>query len=222
MKAIIYCRVSTTGQALEGISMEAQQAKAVQWAGMNGYEVGSVHADHGISGKRMANRPGLKAALDAVCRERGTVLVVYSLSRLARSTKDAIWISERIEKAGSDLVSLSERIDTTSAAGKMVFRMLAVLSEFERELASERTKAALAHKRSKGERTGEIPFGFSLADDGVNLLPDIREQDTLNDLLSLRQEGLSWQKIADELNRRGIRTKKHKEWSWQTARNVAA
>lgn len=49
------------------------------------------------------------------------------------------------------MVSLSERIDTTSAAGRMVFRMLAVLAEFERDLCGERTKSALAHKRSRGE-----------------------------------------------------------------------
>jgi DNA invertase Pin-like site-specific DNA recombinase len=68
--------------------------------------------------------------LAAAC-ERKAALIVYSLSRLARSTKDAIAISERLAKNGADLVSLSERIDTTTAAGKIVFRMLAVLAEFE-------------------------------------------------------------------------------------------
>lgn len=95
--------------------------------------------------------------------------MVYSLSRLARSTKDAIAIAERLDKAGADLVSLSEKIDTTTAAGKMVFRMLAVLAEFERDLVSERTTAALAHKAGKGERIGEVPFGWTLAADGVTL-----------------------------------------------------
>lgn len=77
------------------------------------------------------------------------MLVVYSLSRLARSTTDAIAISERLAKSGADLVSLSEWIDTTSASGKMVFRMLAVLAESERDLVSERTKTAMAHLRRK-------------------------------------------------------------------------
>ena len=121
--------MSTGGQATEGVSLEAQMAKAQAWAAANGYEVGGIYSDAGISGKRTANRPGLQDALREVCAERGNVLIVYSLSRLARSTKDAIAIAERIEKAGADLVSLTERIDTTSAAGKMVFRMLAVLAE---------------------------------------------------------------------------------------------
>src|SRR5690349_10651862 len=116
MQATIYVRVSTTIQALEGVSLDAQEAKARAWAITNGYGVGDVFSDAGISGKRAANRPGLQSALRQVCAARGNVLVVYSLSRLARSTKDAISIAERLDKAGADLVSLTERIDTTSAA----------------------------------------------------------------------------------------------------------
>ena len=80
--------------------------------------------DRGLSGGRCDNRPALKEALKAVCR--GDSLVVYSLSRLARSTRDTLMIAETLERKGADLVSLSERIDTTSSTGKMVFRMLAV------------------------------------------------------------------------------------------------
>jgi site-specific DNA recombinase len=67
-------------------------------------------------------------------------LVVYSLSRLTRSTTDMLHVSELMEQRGVDLVSLTEKIDTISAAGKMVFRMLSVLNEFERDLVSERTR----------------------------------------------------------------------------------
>ena len=101
-------------------------------------ELVAVHVDAGLSGAKAHNRPALQAALTDACKHKAA-LVVYSLSRLARSTKDAIAISERLHKAGADLVSLSEKIDTTSAAGKMVFRMLAVLAEFERDIISERT-----------------------------------------------------------------------------------
>ena len=222
MKAIIYTRVSTAMQAAEGISLDAQEAKAQSWASANGYEVGGVFSDAGISGKRATNRPGLHAALDAVCGSRGNVLVVYSLSRLARSTKDAISIADRIERAGCDLVSLTERIDTTSAAGKMVFRMLAVLAEFERDLVSERTKAALSHKAAKGERVGQIPYGKTLAANGVALVENEAEQATLRDFAEMRAEGMSWQAIADAMNARGVTTKTGRRWTWQTVRNVAA
>jgi len=60
-------------------------------------------------------------------------LVVYSLSRQSRSTKDTRTVADLLVKKEADLVSLSAKIDTTSAAGEMVFRLLAVLSEFERD-----------------------------------------------------------------------------------------
>jgi site-specific DNA recombinase len=218
--ATVYVRVSTSGQAVDGVSLEAQEAKARVWAEANDYAVAGVHVDAGISGKRTVNRPGLQAALAEVTRTRGA-LVVYSLSRLARSTKDAIGLSERLEKAGADLVSLSERIDTTSAAGKMVFRMLAVLAEFERDLVSERTRGALAHLASIGRRVGEIPYGFQLADDGQHLEADDAEATMLEDLRRLRTEGATWQAIADALNARGLTTKKGKAWTWRTAQAAA-
>ena len=114
--ATAYIRVSTEGQATEGVSLEAQKAKIVAWCVANDIPMGNVFVDAGISGSRADNRPSLSAALDCVCSDSG-VLVVYSLSRLARSTKDTILISERLEKAGADLVSISEKLDTTSAAG---------------------------------------------------------------------------------------------------------
>ncbi len=139
--------------------------------------------------------------------------MVYSLSRLARSSRDAIEIAERLARAGADLVSLTERIGTGSASGKMVFRMLAVLAEFERDLVSERTTAALAHKRRNGERTGGIPYGWELADDGVQLVAIEAEQAVLGEIQAMRNAGKSYRAIAAELTRRGVPTKQGRgEW----------
>ena len=153
-KAIGYIRVSTDGQATDGVSLEAQEAKIRAWGDLNGYEIVSIHVDAGLSGKRADNRPALQEALSRCAK--GSALVVYSLSRLARSTKDTLEIADRLAGTGADLVSLSERIDTTTASGKMVFRMLAVLAEFERDQVSERTRFAMAHKKGNGERVGSV------------------------------------------------------------------
>ena len=204
MKAIIYLRVSTAGQAAEGVSMEAQEAKARAWAVLNGAESVSVFSDAGVSGSRADNRPGLQAALQSV--GGGDALIVYSLSRLARCTRDAISIAERLDKCGADLVSLSERIDTTSAAGKMVFRLLAVLNEFERDLIGERTRLALAYIRSQGRKTGgDVPYGFRL--DGGRLIPDEHEQRAIRLIQDLHSEGATLREIAARLESEGYRTK---------------
>ena len=137
---------------MEGVSLEAQRKRIEQWALLNEGELVAIYEDAGISGKTISKRPGLLAALGAATK--GTALVVYSLSRLARSTRDMLDIADRLAIAKADLVSISERFDTTTAAGKLMFRMLGVLAEFERDIISERTKAALAVLKSKGRKLG--------------------------------------------------------------------
>jgi len=102
MKTIGYVRVSTSGQAQDGVSLSVQEAKIRAWSELNGAEDVVIFTDAGLSGKRADNRPALQDALKTV--GKGDALVVYSLSRLARSTKDTISIAETLDKRGADLV----------------------------------------------------------------------------------------------------------------------
>lgn len=217
-KAIGYVRVSTDGQVNEGVTLEAQEAKIRTWCELQGYELAGVHVDAGISGSRADNRPALQEALTAC--GKGYALVVYSLSRLARSTRDTLDIADRLAGAGADLVSLSERIDTTTAAGKMVFRMLAVLAEFERDQVSERTRFALAHKKASGQRVGGVPYGFRLAEDGVHLIPEETEQRARTLALTLRTQGKAFRSIASDLAAAGFQPRSGRDWHPQTVANM--
>ena len=214
MQAIFYLRVSTEQQATEGVSLEAQQAKLAAWATLNDATVLGVYSDAGLSGTK-DDRPGLLNAMEAATKAKAT-LVVYSLSRLSRSTAATIRLADELNRAGAELVSLSEKIDTTTAAGKMVFRMLSVLNEFERDLVSERTTTALRHKKSQGQRVGEIPFGYDLAADGIALIANPAQLEAIELINSLRAAGLTYQAIANELTARGIATKKGSA-KWSTA-----
>ena len=222
LRVIGYCRVSTDRQASEGVSLAAQAERIAAWARSRPGEPAEVvlHSDEGISGKSRKNRPGLALALADAAAERGSVLAVYSLSRLARSTRDAIAISETLAEAGVDLVSLSESIDTTSAAGKMFFRIMAVLAEFDRDLAVERTRAAIDHKRSKGERLGQIPYGHQLGADGRTLAPDPGEQRVLALAQEWRASGHNCRRIASMLNNLNIPAKRGGKWSESTIRGI--
>ncbi len=215
-RAIGYVRVSSAGQAENGVSLDAQRAKIRAWCDVNDYTLGQVYTDAGMSGKRADNRVGLQDALQTACKKRGTAIVVYSLSRLARSTRDAINIAERLDKAGADLVSMSEHIDTTTAAGKMVFRMLAVLAEFERDLVSERTRTALAHKKANGERIGTIPFGWRVADDGVRLIEVPDQQRVLRLISRMRSRGRTYKAIGERLTNFNVPTPTGKSSRWST------
>ncbi len=216
-EAVGYIRVSTEEQAREGVSLDAQKARIEAWATANETILIGFFADAGISGSRTENREGLNQALTLAC-ERKAILVVYSLSRLSRSTKDTLALAERLEKAGADLVSLSERIDTTSAAGKMVFRMLAVLNEFERDQISERTTAALRHKREKRQPYSPTPYGLDRVGD-VLVINHI-EQKTIEDILDLRERGWSFRRIAGKLNQDGVESKRGGQWFGSTVRSI--
>ena len=213
-QAIGYIRVSTQGQADEGVSLEAQRAKIEAWCELNDYEMVTIFEDAGISGGSMKGREGLHAALKAA--GQGMALVTYSISRLARSTRDMLEISDELTRRGADLVSLSERIDTTTASGRMVFRMLAVLAEFEREQIGERTKMALRHKKAQGMVYAATPFGFEAVDG--RLVEDEDEAAIVGEILSMRAAGQSLANIADDLNERGVEGKRGGRWHPSTVR----
>lgn len=207
--AIAYIRVSTDKQASEGVSLAAQQARIEQWCTNNGYELAQVFIDAGISGKRMDTRPELLKALATL--KKGSALVTYSLSRLARSTKDALTISEMVAKKKADMVSLSEKIDTTTAAGKMMFQMMSVLAEFERNLVAERTTTALQHKKSSNQKyCNQTPYGFEAVEG--RLVQVQQEVEVVAEIQAARSGGSTLQSIADDLNGRGIPTKTGKVW----------
>ena len=207
-KAIGYIRVSTQQQAEEGVSLEAQRTRIEAWCVANDYELTNVYCDSGISGTK-SDRPELLAALKQTTKD--TALVCYSLSRLTRSTKDMLQLSEELNSKGANLVSLTEKIDTTTAAGKMLFRMLAVLNEFERDQIAERTKAALSHKKANGEAYNHSPFGYQR--EGDKLVKDVAEAKTIALIKRKRIQGASIRDIVEELNSKGIKPKKANKWN---------
>lgn len=134
-----YARVSTTDQDT------AMQTDALKRGGCERiYEESK-------SGKSK-DRPELNRCLD-ILRE-GDVLVVWRLDRLGRSLKDLIEVVSELESKGIGFQSLNESIDTTSPSGKLIFHVFAALSEFERSLIQERTKAGLAAARARGRKGG--------------------------------------------------------------------
>ncbi len=110
-------------------------------------------------------------------------------------------------------MSITERIDTTTGIGRFFFTTMAALAQLERDQISERTTAALAHKRHKKQRvSGQIPFGFDLADDGVHLVANAVEQRALRQIRRLRENGLSARGIITELERRQVTPKGGGRW----------
>ena len=208
-QAIGYIRVSTDRQANEGVSLEAQEARISGWCTANGYELVQVFVDAGISGKRMDTRPELQKALASL--KKGMALVSYSLSRVSRSSQDLITLGNKLRKKAVDLVSLSENMDTTTASGRAMFGMLAVMAELERELIAERTSSALQHKKATNQKyTNITPYGFEAIEG--RLVQVQAEAAIVSEIQAARAGGTTLQSIADSLNGRGIPTKTGKQW----------
>ncbi len=88
----------------------------------------------------------------------------------------------------------------------MVFRLLAVLSEFERDVISERTSMAMAHLRSSGRYTGGLePYGYRCVDGALLEIPE--EMAAIGMIHQLRTEGKSLRSISKVLSERGIRSR---------------
>ncbi|AFH59645.1 recombinase family protein [Paenibacillus caseinilyticus] len=134
-----YARVSTADQTLD-----------LQLDALNKYGVKKVFQEKASGAKD--NREQLQIALDIL--GEGDTLVVYKLDRLARSTVKLIQVLDEIQQKKAHLVSINDNIDTTSAAGKALFGMLAVFAEFERNIIIERTQAGLKAARARGRKGG--------------------------------------------------------------------
>jgi DNA invertase Pin-like site-specific DNA recombinase len=162
-----YARVSTLDQNLD------MQMDALQSAGCE-----QIFQEK-MSGKK-DDRPELQRCIDSL--RQGDTLVVYKLDRLGRSTFKLLELTSELEKRGVEFVSIRDNIDTSTAVGKAMFRMMAVLAEMERDIIAERTQAGLQAARARGRVGGrpktdktKVATALALYDAGQMTVPEITE-----------------------------------------------
>lgn len=189
LPAIGYIRVSTADQAANGISLDTQRALLEQEAARRGWSV-EVVADEGMSGASL-DRPGLSEALTRLDAGEARVLMAVRLDRLSRSVAGLSSILGRAERSSWDVVLLAPAIDTTDPAGRFTASILACAAAYERDLIGQRTREALALKKSRGEVLGR-PRNVDAA-----VVARIQAQ---------RAEKKSLRAIAEQLNAEGVPT----------------
>lgn len=213
-KVVGYIRVSTQEQAEDGESLERQAARIKAYCEAKGFEQPEIISDEGISGSKK-NRPGFQHIV-AMCKagQLGK-LIIYDSSRLNRDVRNAYDFFELVDRAGVEVHDIQSGgvIKTETATEKVQFGLQAVLSQYYRDIISDRTKAAIRYKKAKGEHTGgTIPFGFELVD-GYRLIPQPGEYKVLKMMHSLRKQGLTLRAIVGILQEQGIPTKTgHGKW----------
>lgn len=139
-----YARVSTESQNLDR-----------QLDVLKKYGVDMIYNEKMTGTKK--DRPELNKLLDRVTEN--DVVVVESLSRLGRSTKDLIELTELFQSKGVHLVSLKESIDTSTSTGKLLFTLMSAIAQFERDTIADRTREGLRSARARGRMGGRPKTG---------------------------------------------------------------
>jgi DNA invertase Pin-like site-specific DNA recombinase len=177
--------------------------------------------DRGISGgSEIEKRPGLLAALAAIKDHGAGVLVAAKRDRIARDIVIAATIEQSARRAGAAVVTADGASDGAGPEGAMMRGIVDVFAAYERGVIKSRTRAALAVKRARNERIGQIPFGFVLATDGVHLIADTAEQGVIAQIRALRAAGFSLRAVVAECARVGLQNRGGRPFQLTSIANI--
>jgi DNA invertase Pin-like site-specific DNA recombinase len=171
-------RVSTKNH---GQTTDTQALALREYAQHRGFQVIDEYRDEGISGAK-DRRPQLDRLMADARKRRFDAVLVARFDRFARSTKHLVLALEEFSSLGIDFISLNESIDTSTPMGRMVFTVVAAVAELERPIIKERVQAGVDRARKQGR---------SLGRPRVDVNPHY--------VVALRNDGLSWNEIADKL-----------------------
>lgn len=211
----IRCAIYTRKSSDEGLdqqfnSLDAQRESAEAYiasqAGQGWVCLPHRYDDGGISGGTM-DRPGLTRLLADIRAGQIDAVVIYKLDRLTRSIRDFGKIMEVFEAHKVALVAVTQSLNTSTSMGRLMLHVLLSFAQFERELASERTRDKIAAARRKGMWSGGRPvLGYDLSK--CKLTVNEEEAIRVREIFSLYIRLQSLEETAAELNRRGWTTKR--------------
>lgn len=160
-RGIIYVRVSSDEQ-IKGTSLDDQETRCIKYCQENGIEImGEPYREEGQSAKS-ANRPKLIEAIEFCRKNKGMVdvFVVYKLDRFSRNMEDHILVKKMLSEYGTTLYSVSEPIVGESPSGKLLGGMLALISEFDNDIRTQRSCNGMLAKLKSGIWPWKSPVGY--------------------------------------------------------------
>ena len=218
MKYIAYIRVSTDDQK---VGRDAQIKSCQDYCKKLGIILSGTFTDEGLSGNLpFDKRPGIFEAINSL--EKGSVLLVAKRDRLSRGDAMAMaMIEAAVARKKSKIISVAgEGTDNDDPSSMLMRRMVDAFGEYERLIIKSRTKNALQLKKSRNERVGYIPFGKKLNEDGIHLEDCEEELAIIEEIHFLRETGLTYKNIADEMNSEGFFNRDGRKWSHLTVFNL--
>jgi len=209
-KFIAYHRVSTDKQGRSGLGLESQQ-QAVNFYLQGRGELIQSYTE--IESGRKSDRPELLTALDE-CRKNKAILVIAKLDRLARN----VYFISGLMESGVEFVAVD-----MPEANRLTIHILAAVAEHEREMISQRTKAALQAAKNRGVKLGSPTpkKGAAIRSIVLQDKADRFATNTLPIIKELQSQGItSYKSLAKALNVRGIPTANNRKRYGTTVKNV--
>ena len=133
------------------------------------------------------------------------------------------YLQFQVERRGAKIVSASEEtLNGDDATSKLLKTIITAFSEFERQQIKSRIKATMKLKISRNERVSRWPrYGTTFTDDGKHVVEDVEQQQVVELVKTLKDEGMKITRIKKELELRGIKTAQGKDvWHYQSTRNL--
>lgn len=207
-KAVIYARYSSDNQRDASID---QQVKACErYAAEKGLEVLKVYDDRALTGKT-DRRPSFLQMIKDSAKGRFQFVIVYSLDRFSRNKYDSAIHKHTLKENGVRVLSAMEHI-SDDPTGQLMESILEGFAQYYSDELSQKINRGLTDNAEKGIVNGSVPLGFRRGKDGyAEIVPE--EAEIVREIFRRVNEGELFIRIIEDLNRRGIRTKKGKEWN---------
>lgn len=191
---------------------EKQERAIGAWAAREAIAIRSWQLDVGVAADTpIAERPGLLAAYAAIRETRAGILVAANAQRFAHDQLVA-WLIEHAALLEGAAIRTADGSRTRADAERTLEPNVGytrgsidLARAYGRVVTRARVRNALAEKKARGERVGNIAFGYRLDTDGIHVIPDEAEQAVVADVRRLRGEGLSQRAIAAKLASDGVR-----------------
>lgn len=200
-KAVAYLRVSTDTDR-QALGAEAQRVAIERWAESQGITILDWFVEEVSGGAPLDKRPVLLEAIATVASLGAASLVVQRLDRFSRDPLTAALAESELRKNGASLACADGHGGGDDPTSELIRGILLSVARFEKALIRSRIKAALAVKRSRGERVGAAPYGTKTEGKMLTLHPE--EAATVERLRALRASGLTLRSVIEQATAEGL------------------
>ena len=217
-KSIAYIRVSSKRQVDEGVSMEAQKRRILEYARFKGLNLADddIIIEEGVSGGiPIWERPRGRLLKQKLSTGQYANLISMKIDRMFRMTTDMLNTIDELADAGISIhiVDMNgEALDTSTSMGRFFLTVMGPMPEMERRLISERTQEGMNQLKATHQKFTQSLYGWNVKEDG-SLYPNWNEQDVIDYMYwQIDVNGMSASAVARNLNKLNIKGKRGGKW----------